>query len=131
MLSQFEVLSANDTLQHAVDLLMAGSQQDFPVLAGTEPVGLLTRADLLMALQRSGPDARVADAIGSERLVADAGEPLEDVLQRMREHRRPALPVVSGGRLVGMVTLEHVSELMLVQQALKAPPGGMAGSATR
>ncbi|MEK7823477.1 MAG: CBS domain-containing protein, partial [Candidatus Eisenbacteria bacterium] len=71
----------------------------------------------------------VGEVIAPGRQVAEAGEPLEDVLQRMREHRRPALPVVSGGRLVGMVTLENVSELLLVQQALKRPRGGAPGPA--
>ncbi len=129
MVSQFDVLDVNDTLQHAVDLLMAGSQQDFPVMSGEVPVGLLTRADLLVALQRSGAQTPVGEVIAPGRQVAEAGEPLEDVLQRMREHRRPALPVVSGGRLVGMVTLENVSELLLVQQALKRPRGGAPGPA--
>jgi CBS domain-containing protein len=127
MVSQFDVLGVNDTLQHAVDLLMAGSQQDFPVVAGDAPAGLLTRADLLVALQRSGPQARVGEVVSPDRQVAEPGEPLEDVLQRMREHRRSALPVVSDGRLVGMVTLENVSELLLVQQAMRRPSGGARG----
>lgn len=127
MVSQFDVLDVNDTLQRAVDLLMAGAQQDFPVMAGGAPAGLLTRADLLVALQRSGPEGRVGEAISPDRQVAEPGEPLEDVLQRMREHQRSALPVVSDGRLVGMVTLENVSELLLVQQAMRRQPGGDAG----
>lgn len=127
MVSQFHALDVNDTLQRAVDLLMAGSQQDFPVMAGDVPAGLLTRADLLVALQRSGPQARVGDVVSPDRQVAEPGEPLEDVLQRMRELRRSALPVVSDGRLVGMVTLENVSELLLVQQAMRRPPGGARG----
>jgi Zn-dependent protease/predicted transcriptional regulator len=123
MLSQFEVLDVNDTLQRAVDLMMAGSQQDFPVLAGDSPVGLLSRADLLVALQRSSPTTAVGTVIARDHQVAEAGEPLEDVLRRMQEHRRSALPVVSGGRLVGMVTLENVSELLLVQKAMRREPG--------
>lgn len=130
MVSQFEVLAVNDTLQHAVDLLMAGTQQDFPVVSGAETLGLLTRADLLEALQRSGPEARVGAALTADRHVAEAGEPLEDAMRRMREHRRTALPVVSDGRLVGMVTLENVSELLLVQEAMRKPRGGSRGGAS-
>jgi Zn-dependent protease/predicted transcriptional regulator len=124
MISRFEVLDANDSLQRAVDLLMAGSQQDFPVLSGGTPVGLLTRADLLQALRHSGPETPVGGVIVPDHPVAQAGEPLEDALQRMREHRRPALPVVNGGRLVGMLTLEGVSELLLVRQAMRKPAAG-------
>jgi Zn-dependent protease/predicted transcriptional regulator len=124
MISQFEVLDANDSLQHAVDLLMAGSQQDFPVLSGETPVGLLTRAELLQALRHSGAQTPVREVIAPDHPVVGPGEPLEDALQRMREHRRPAISVVSDGRLVGMVTLESVSELLLVRQAMRRPPGG-------
>ena len=42
-----------------------------------------------------------------------------EVTQRMRESRASALPVVSGGLLVGLVTLENVSELLLVRDALR------------
>ena len=76
-----------------------------------------------MALQRSGPDTAIRDVLAREVQLADAGEPLEDVLRRMREHRRSALPVVSDGRLVGVVTLENVSELLLVKEALERRSG--------
>jgi Zn-dependent protease len=129
MLTTFEVLDVNDPLQRAVDRLVAGSQQDFPVLDGGAPVGMLSRADLLLALQRSGAGAPVGAAVARDRPVAEAGEPLEDVLARMREHRLSALPVLSEGRLVGVVTVENVSELLLVKEALRprtrgAPGGG-------
>ena len=122
MVSDFDALDVHDPIQRAVDRLMAGSQQDFPVTEGGAPVGLLARSDLLLALQRSGPQTPVGEVIAHDHQAAEAGEPLEDVLRRMRELRRPALPVVSGGKLVGMVTLENVSELLLVQEALKRRP---------
>lgn len=131
MITDFQALEVGDPLQRAVDLLMAGSQRDFPVTDGGVPVGVLTRADLLVALQRFGIGTAVGDVIATGRQVAEAGEPLDDVLRRMRAMNRPALAVVSGSRLVGMVTLENVSELLLVQQALRrrgAKPGASGGS---
>ncbi|TMQ65137.1 MAG: site-2 protease family protein [Candidatus Eisenbacteria bacterium] len=119
MITEFESLDVSDPLQRAVDLLMAGDQQDFPVLDRGAPVGILTRADLILALQRGGPTTPVGEVVAREGHVVDAGEPLEEVFRRMREKRCTALPVVSGGGLVGLVTLENVSELLLVQGALK------------
>jgi Zn-dependent protease/predicted transcriptional regulator len=123
MLTEFETLDARDPLQRAVDLLMAGSQQDFPVLENGVPVGVLTRADLLLALQRFGAATPVGEVVRREGQMAEAGEPLEHVFQRMREHQRSALPVIGNGRLVGLLTLENVSELLLVQDALKRHAG--------
>ncbi|TMQ70564.1 MAG: CBS domain-containing protein, partial [Candidatus Eisenbacteria bacterium] len=59
MITEFETLDAADPLQRAVDLLMSGSQQDFPVLENGAPVGILSRSDLITALQGHGADARV------------------------------------------------------------------------
>lgn len=118
MISEFEVLDARDSLRHAVDRLMASTQQDFPVLENGAPIGVLSRADLLKALPQSDPETAVGGVIQRDVLHAEPGEPLDDVLQRMREHQRTALPVVSAGRLVGLLTLDNVSELLLVQQAI-------------
>jgi len=119
MLTRFEVLDARDPLQRAVDLLMAGSQQDFPVLENQVPVGVLSRADLIVALQRSGAVTPVGEVVVRDGLVAEPAEPLELVFQRMREHRHSALPVVSHGQLVGLITSDNVSELLLVRDALR------------
>ncbi|HYM82065.1 MAG TPA: site-2 protease family protein [Candidatus Limnocylindria bacterium] len=119
MITDYEALESTDPLQRAVDLLMAGSQQDFPVVEGGHPVGVLTRADLIMALQRAGAQTPAGQVVRRSGHTAEAGEPLEQVFQRMREHRHTALPVVSGNRMVGLLTLENVSELLLVQDALK------------
>jgi Zn-dependent protease/predicted transcriptional regulator len=119
MITEFETLDATDSLQRAVDLLMSGTQQDFPVLENGAPVGMLSRADLIAALKTHGAHASVGQVIEREAQMADPSEPLEVVFQRMRERKRSALPVVSAGHLVGMVTTENVGELLLVQDALR------------
>jgi Zn-dependent protease/CBS domain-containing protein len=119
MVRDFQVLQSGDPLQRAVDLLMDGSQQDFPVLDGDRPVGVLTRSELLRALKSNGPMTRVGDTVIRRDETADPMEPLDEAVRRMREHGLSGLPVVDAGRMVGFVTLENVSELLLVQDALQ------------
>jgi len=47
MITRFEVLAPDATLSEAADLLLATHQEDFPVLAGGEVQGVLTRSDLV------------------------------------------------------------------------------------
>src|SRR5262249_37661813 len=59
MVTEFHALDVRDPLRRAVDYLMNGSQQDFPVLEDGTPVGMLSRADLVSALQRRGAEVAV------------------------------------------------------------------------
>lgn len=119
MLTDFHRLDVSDPLRRAADYLMTGSQQDFPVVDGDEPVGVLTRDDLIRGIQGGGIESRVGEAIRRGGDHAQVGEPLEDVIGRMRGNGRSALPVLRGGRLVGLVTLENIGDLLLVRGALK------------
>jgi Zn-dependent protease/CBS domain-containing protein len=123
MITEFDTLDVSDPLQRAVDLLMTGSQQDFPVVEGARPVGILSRADLLLALQRQGPATAIGSVVSRDGEAADPYEPLEEAFQRMREKQRQALPVVTQGRLVGLVTTENVTDLLMVQDALRRRAG--------
>ena len=119
MLTDFHRLDVSDPLRRAADYLMAGSQQDFPVVEGEEPVGVLTRDDLIRGIQGGGIDSRVGAIIRRDGDHAEAGEPLEDAIARMRGSGRSALPVLRGGRLVGLITLENIGDLVLVRGAVE------------
>jgi len=119
MVTDFRALDPRDPLRRAVDLLVAGSQQDFPVVDGGTPLGILNRADLVMALQQHGVDVPVGEVLRHDDEYADAAEPLEDAIQRMRERGRSALPVLHQGGLVGLITLENVGDLLVVRDALR------------
>lgn len=124
MVVEFRAVAENDTLGQVIDYLIAGSQQDFPVVDGGGRVrGVLTRNDLVLALQKGGAGQRIAEVVTPDGPTADAAEPLEAALQRMREKGRTSMPVVEGGRLVGLLTVENVSDLLLVRNALEKHAG--------
>ena len=51
--------------------------------------------------------------------LANASEMIEPVFRRLQECRCRTVPVIGGGRLVGLVTLENVGEFLSIQSALR------------
>ncbi len=119
MLTEFHWLKPGDTLRVAVGHLMAGNQTDFPVLDRAGPVGVLSAGELIGALSRLGPAAPVAAVIEPRAEACDADAPLDEVLAHLRASGRSALPVMSGGALVGLLTPDNAAELVQVRNAIR------------
>jgi len=118
MVTDFRSLAPGDRLQQAVDLILAGSQKDFPVLEGERLVGVLTRDGLLEALARRGRDVPVAEVMRRDFTVAEPGQMLEIALANLQACQCRTLPVLQQGRLVGMITTDNVGEFLMMQAAL-------------
>jgi Zn-dependent protease/predicted transcriptional regulator len=118
MITRFRALSAGDNLAKAIQELLAGSQQDFPVLDGDRVAGILRRNDLVKALAEGGREATVASAMCGECPVVQATDLLEKAFETIRQGQCATLPVLDNGRLVGLLTLENVGELVMVSSAL-------------
>lgn len=119
MVTQFRTIPIHATLADAVDLLLAGEQREFPVvdnLGRTE--GILTRDNLIRGLRERGPQGRVAEVMTSPVPSVSPSLPFQDALERLRASGLPALPVLdAAGALVGLLTMENISELLLVRRA--------------
>ncbi len=124
MMTDFRTLAPEDMLTRAVEHILAGCQQDFPVVENGRVVGVLTRGDLLTGLAKQGQLATVAGAMQRNVCTAEAGEAVESALVRLQEKDCRALPVLAGGELVGILTMENLGEFMLIQAALKETQRG-------
>ena len=120
MLTSFQTLSPQDTLNRAVELILAGSQQDFPVVENGQVTGLLTRSDLVSTLAQQGQATPVAEIMRRDFVVVDAYDMLETAFARLQECGCPILPVTRNGNLVGLITSENVGEFLMIQAALKS-----------
>jgi Zn-dependent protease/CBS domain-containing protein len=119
MLTDYKVLQSGDGLRTAIDYVLAGSQQDFPVLDGGKVAGILTRGDLLAALSRHREDARVSEVAHSDFEAVHPGEMLEAAFTRLQACGCHTFPVVQDGQLVGLLTSENIGEFMMIQSALE------------
>jgi Zn-dependent protease/CBS domain-containing protein len=117
MLTHFRTLAPTNTLGDAIDFVLTGSQQDFPVVSDGQVEGLLTRSDLLAELSRRSRESPVAEVMRRDFAVADAGDMLESVLAEIQGRQYHTVPVVQHGRLVGLVTMDNIGEFLMIQAA--------------
>jgi stage IV sporulation protein FB len=118
MITRYATLPAGATIAEAVSLLIHSTQHDIPILDGAgKPVGLLTRDRILAALHQHGGGCPVADVLRADiPRVSDSGQ-LDDALRLMEEQGLPAvLAVDRAGRLTGLVTLENLGQMLLLNR---------------
>ncbi|HEY3208907.1 MAG TPA: CBS domain-containing protein [Actinomycetota bacterium] len=83
-----------------------------PVLAGEEPVGLITDRDLVIRVLADGKDPgdlRAGDIATRAPLSVTPDMRLSEARELMEEHQVRRLPVVKGRRLVGILSLGDVA----------------------
>lgn len=124
MITNFRTLDPGDSLQTAVDELLAGSQQDFPVADQNGFQGLLRRQDLVDALRKDGPDAAIGSAVTPIETPLGEEDVLRDSLERMREMGCQSLPIFRDGELVGLLTFENVGEFVMIRHATQGKHAG-------
>lgn len=130
MQTRFRVLEAHDSLAVAVDELLAGSQQDFPVMEDGAVLGLLRRQDLIRALSERGRNSSVGEAMFGGCGTVEAGASLERAFERLQESGCAVAPVLDNGKLVGVLTQENISELVMMRNALeKRSAAAVSGTA--
>jgi stage IV sporulation protein FB len=119
MVTDFRTLPAWATLRDAAELLVASDQREFPVVDNTGAVeGILTRDDLVKGLSQKGADALARSALQAPSPPVSAGLPFDVALATLQSSGRSALPVIENGRLIGMLTKDNITDLVLVRRAV-------------
>ena len=109
MLRRVETVAPDQPLEDAAALLLAGGQNQLPVFDHGKPIGVLTRGDVATALAHAGPNATVSTAPQHQVLMVAPAEPLESVLDRLRQAPGAVAVVLDHGEPVGLLTTESLA----------------------
>jgi Zn-dependent protease/CBS domain-containing protein len=119
MITEFARLDRAASIDEAIELLLATTQREFPVVDSTGRFeGLLTRDDMIRALKEKGPNMPVVNAMRTDIPRVHYRRRLEESLRLMQQGNVPAVAVVdSMDRLIGLMTHETIGEMMMVRAA--------------
>lgn len=122
MITRFEALSPTSTADDAVALLLRTTQQEFPVLdQSTRLQGIVTRDTLIEVLRDRGGSTPVAEFMHTDVPVVTSTATLDNVVQMLQQKRARAVAVAGpDNRLLGFITPENFTEIMMVGRAREA-----------
>ncbi len=111
MLTGFSILSPADTLEDALSKAVHSLQDDFPVVRGSEMVGVVNKQRILDALRRGG-NGYVQAAMMRNFEIAQRTDSLAIGFRKLGARGLTMIPVVDDLRLVGIVTLQNLTHSM-------------------
>ena len=137
MTPEVATLKSSDHLDLAHDVMTLGRIRHMPVLAGERVVGIVSQRDLFRAAVSSVLDfrpaaerewlgkIRVEEVMATQVETADPDWPIATAVGLMLDKKIGCLPVVEGGRLIGLLSESDCLRLLARLLAPGAgPPGG-------
>jgi len=121
MRREFTVLAPTDPVSRGVELICQTGQDDFPVIENGQLVGIVTRPELLEAVNKLGADTSVSEIMDPDVTVVSAHDTVTRVYEEIISGANASVVVVDGARLVGMLSPENINRYLLVQSSIKSP----------
>jgi Zn-dependent protease/predicted transcriptional regulator len=119
MLTNFTVLSQDDSLAKVVNYILSGDQKDFPVVADGQVVGVLSQSAILDGLRRNGEATLVGSVMRTDFQTADSFEMLDTAFARLQDCECHTIPILHQEQLVGLLTMDNVGEFIRIQSMLE------------
>jgi Zn-dependent protease/CBS domain-containing protein len=111
MLTEFATLSPADTLEDALDKAVHSLQDDFPVVRGSDMVGVISKQKIVDVLRVEG-NGYVQSVMNRIFEVASRQESLASAFRKLTARNLSIIPVVEDQHLVGIVTLQNLMHSM-------------------
>lgn len=111
MLTDFATLSPADTLEDALEKAVHSLQDDFPVVRGSDMVGVISKQRILEALRAEG-NGYVQAVMNKIFEVSLRQDSLSSAFRKLTARNSSIIPVVEDQRLIGIVTLQNLMHSM-------------------
>ena len=119
METRFATLHADAKYAETVEAMMSTAQSDFPLVDGYgKPMGVLSRADILAALERAAETDPAASLLRAPAECVGRRTTMEDAFERLQTTHVSSICVVDAdGVLVGLLPVQTLAEVMRIRAA--------------
>ena len=112
-------IGPNDMVYDAVAMMADKGCGALLVMDGDELLGIISERDYarrIILADRSSKSTKVREIMTSPVVTAGPGQTVEECLTQMTERRIRHLPIVSGDRLVGLVSIGDLVKSIIAEQ---------------
>ena len=110
--------SPDESVHHVLDLMKNNRVRAVLVLEGERLLGIVTQGDCAIRVLHQGRDARstpIRDIMTPDPMTVKPADPLEACMGVMANRNIRHLPVVDGGRVVGVISIGDIVKDMIRQ----------------
>jgi CBS domain-containing protein len=117
-----KTIDGSATMAEAAKLMKKHRIGCLVVLDGETPVGIITERDIAYKIvaEEKDLDTRVSEAMTKDLKTVDGERSLRDAAKLMASHLIRRLPVLEGGKLVGIITIEDIMRAEKIEEDLMA-----------
>jgi signal-transduction protein with cAMP-binding, CBS, and nucleotidyltransferase domain len=120
IMHHFTVLKKRDTIPQAVKLLLDGQEKEFIVLEDDVYCGIMTEREIIKGLNEFGKNGLVGEYMLRKNFILHPSMNLKDAYIKMSAEGIPICPVQENGKIIGVLNLENILELLMVEKVMKA-----------
>lgn len=119
MITTFEKLSPDETIEDATKKLISGSDTAFVVATYDNVEGIITRKDIIYALSNNQKNATISQFMHDDFKSFNENDKLKEALLEVKKIKQDIFPVLeNGNKLKGLLTPENINEFIMIRSAL-------------
>ena len=121
MVTDLVTIKADISVKKAVKVMNDFEIGCLIVVKNGEAIGIITERDILKRIVVEGRDPEktlVGDIMSKPLIVTSPETSLEEAIEAMFKHKIKKLPVVEGGKLVGLVTFTDIARIQPVMEKI-------------
>ena len=130
--SQLAALTHGMTVAQGLAVAVRSLQEVFPVMLGTQVLGVVDKHSLIRVSGAESAESYISEYMLRDFPRVKPSTPLAHAMALLSAHNLPALLVLEGENLVGMIDRARMMELLMLERAVPAAANGsgVSGSGT-
>lgn len=119
LMKDYKIIAGHETIKTAVELLLNGQGKNFLVMDNGQPVGTLSRDEIIKSLSGLGESEVIHNVMNKNLIFLKSDSPLDAAYHQAQAHKSILMPVMENNQLIGALDIENILEFIMVKGALE------------
>lgn len=120
IITKFEELNENETIEKAVELLLNSQSKTFLITSDNKPVGSLSRDEIIKALAENGKSQVIHEVMNRNLTFITGDKPVEELFPVMQANKNGLIIVQENNEFKGIIDWDNLVELIMIRNVMKS-----------